>query len=379
MENSNSSSTVPPSSDANEKKTVRPLNQANIGENAQVGQVAVGQDVNQTIIENQTVYNNSALPVRAWLVPIGLVTGLLICIFLGVAGWVVANRSDVSALFVMPKPTTQSDAATTTPAQFTRSTLPATHSFCATGVRPAYMPRVVLAHAAGDSSDLQIVQDDIAVEDTIHLLVSLQDVPDPIPFRAVWFANVETANPILLKEEIQTVQGSHQVDFDQRPESGRWDENSYCVELYADGALAWSKRFRATALPPTQSAQIASLTPTPKLKKNPTFGAPTATPVIKDCLLPWAADQPLPTQVSSSKNPFVTVNARVLYFDGAPVANTLVATDKSGTTQTDVNGNLTLNVRLRPGVQLTVLVPPNRPTYVIDATQDVQVTLCVPR
>jgi hypothetical protein len=123
-------------------------------------------------------------------------------------------------------------------------------------------------------------------------------------------------------------------------------------------------------------------TPTPAPPPPPS--SPTWTPVPASnpnagCVYPLAPGQAQPTPVSSKNNPMVTIAGHIQYTGGSRAPGATVATDKGGTITTDGQGNFTLQVHARPGVQLIVTVPQGQYTFIVDANNNVNVTLCIPR
>jgi hypothetical protein len=123
-----------------------------------------------------------------------------------------------------------------------------TTGICAQGHAPAFIQDVVLAkNVVADQLIPDEVSDTFApTQSKFHAVVLLKDAPANTILKAVWYvvnAKGFTANSQIDAAE-QRATDSLNVDFTLSPQSGAWPLGNYCVEIYANNALALSKQFR---------------------------------------------------------------------------------------------------------------------------------------
>jgi hypothetical protein len=163
---------------------------------------------------------------------------------------------------------------------------------CQFSVSTAKISNAVMARdVQGDNFDPVGVIDTYAVDQPVfHAVVSVANAPSDTIVKAVWVAvdvGSATAPNTTLDETQVTVEGTRNVDFTLKPNSGRWPPGSYKVDLYVNDKLDRSLNFSVEG--PSEDAAVAP-SATTEATATP---LPTPTPVVETPVV-----EPSPTPFS---------------------------------------------------------------------------------
>lgn len=158
-----------------------------------------------------------------------------------------------TATDVPPAPNTPTTAAqaATAPASPTLAAL--TSTLCAPdtpGTPPAYLKNVVLAKSTqGENfTPVDVTEEFEPSQEQFHAVAALEDAPSNTTLRAAWYlvqaAGYAPDTKIDENELSIEASGTRNVVFTLSPAQDAWPPGDYCVEIYVEGTLALSKRFK---------------------------------------------------------------------------------------------------------------------------------------
>ncbi len=202
----------------------------------------------------------AAKPARNWT-PILIIGGcgclllLCVCVLAVVAYGISQNWFQTGTQFGTPTPAAIQvpSSGLSTPSQLPPAVGGTAQPLPAAGATPTAFPglvKVVLATSTqGDNKDPLGATDTFAPTQKIfHAVVSVADLPDNTPVRAVWYV-VDIGDPSQANSKIDEftlpASGTRNLDFTLSVgPSGKWPEGSYKVEIYINGVLARTVPFR---------------------------------------------------------------------------------------------------------------------------------------
>lgn len=154
-------------------------------------------------------------------------------------------------------PTVGSARATATPG-------PQTSDICGPGVAPDYLKSVVLATATDQEfAPVDVVEEFEPTQKALHAVVTLENAPQDLALGAQWY--VLQAEGIIPNSKLDDTQlripasPERNVDFSISTPEVTWPSGTYCVEIYAEGNLAFSKVFTVTPNTTPSNATAAVL------------------------------------------------------------------------------------------------------------------------
>lgn len=139
-------------------------------------------------------------------------------------------------------------------------------TICAEGKAPGYLKQVVLARNTEGTNftPVEITEEYSPSDTTFHAVATLEGAPANTKLRAVWYllkASGYTPETKIDENELSVGEGgSRNVDFTLKNTQDKWPSGAYCVEVYADGTLALSKKFTVTGETTPSTAGVDVLT-----------------------------------------------------------------------------------------------------------------------
>lgn len=152
------------------------------------------------------------------------------------------------------QPTTGAPTSTAPTAESARSTAapaPQASDICGPATAPDYLASVVLAKATDqDYAPVDVVQEFEPTQKALHAVVTLENAPQGLALGAQWY--VIQARGVIPNSKLDNTQvripasPRRYVDFSISTPEDTWPSGTYCVEIYAEGNLAFSQFFTIT-------------------------------------------------------------------------------------------------------------------------------------
>lgn len=194
---------------------------------------------------------------------------------------------------VQPTTGAPTSSAPTAESALANTSAPASE-ICGPATAPEYLKDVVLAKATDQEyAPVDVVEEFEPTQKALHAVVTLENAPQDLALGAQWY--VIQAAGVIPNSKLDNTQvripasPERNVDFSISTPEDTWPSGTYCVEIYAEGNLAFSRIFtiapnatpsNATAAVLKQVVLAAEIDPGTFAPINPTNTFPSNAPSI---------------------------------------------------------------------------------------------------